>query len=184
MLVVVEVRNRQLLHAVKHLRTDLLQRALRDHRHALVIGGARDERQHIEHRERQHETQDPGGHTGPVAALPVLLDQCDDALLEQGRDRRDDRIHEDARERKRQQHRIKRKDHPDQPSEGTVLQHGLIDRAAHISVSLHRCSPPFASSANASGVTSSRCASSAAIASGVATTRTGSAALSSSEVLF
>ena len=80
----IEILDRQVLHMAKHLFAQLFQRALRDNRHQLGVGEARNQAEHIHHHQNAHQPQNAGGHRGPVARFVGAVHNGNDILHKYG----------------------------------------------------------------------------------------------------
>ena len=115
----IKIFDRKPLHFIKHLLPHFFQGSLGNNCHQLIVGNARQQRQHIKGGQNGSKFQDLRSHLIPGTILPVLLHQCNDILHENGRNGADYCVEYDADDGDRKHHRIKFPDRPEQTGDNS-----------------------------------------------------------------
>ena len=143
----IEVTDGQILHPVEHLLAHTPQVPLRDDRHELVVGRARDERDRIHPDQDADLLRDVARDRVPGRACRDAFEIVEEREHNEGGQRRDDRVDDDAHERDGQHPRIVVEERLDEPFDDPLLQRRPL---LHLLL-FHCCSPPsFSSSLAAS----------------------------------
>ena len=116
----IKIFDGQVLHMVEHLFAQLFQRALRDDGHHLRIGKTGGQAEEIQNHQKGYQPQNGRGHRGPIARPVGVVHNLNDVLHEDGGNRADNGIEQDAHQCNRQQNRVKLKQQAQKPAQNAL----------------------------------------------------------------